>query len=116
MTKKASMKALKLIGNSRKQKKAIIRFHKVRKFFLLIKTNPRARDFVLRKMKEKGIDFNINEALSEDFFEGLTDMFKLECIGCVVFNHKFFQFVEETNSIPYRDNFGYTQPPINTTP
>ena len=95
------MKALELLKNTRQRKRAILRFYKVKKFFLLLKNNPAARDFILKRMDEKGVYFNIEETLSIEFFEGLTDLFKLECLGCVMFNHKFFQFVEETHSIPY---------------
>ncbi len=98
------MKALKMLKNSRKRKKAILRFYKVKKFFLLLKNNPIAREFILKRMKEKGVEFNIEKSLSKEFFEGLIGLFKLECIGCVMFNHKFFQFVEETYSIPYRND------------
>lgn len=95
------MKALKMLGNSRKRKRAIVRFHKAKKFFLILKHNSIAREFTLKRMEEKGISFNIATDLNDEFFKGLIDMFKLECIGCVTFNHKFFQFVEETHSIPY---------------
>lgn len=97
------MKNLELLKNTRQRKRAILRFYKVRKFFLLLKNNPIARDFILKRMDEKGINFNIEKALSKEFFEDLTDFFRLECLGCVMFNHKFFQFVEETHSIPYYD-------------
>lgn len=105
------MKALKLLKNSRKRKRAILRFHKVKKFFLLLKNNPRAKEFILKRMEEKRIDFNIEKELSKEFFEGLIDLFKLECLGCVMFNHKFFQFVEETHSIPYRNDESPTVSP-----
>jgi hypothetical protein len=96
------MKALNNYKSTRKKKRAIVRFHKVRKFFLTLKNNPIAREFVLERAKEKGIEFNIDAELNDEFFLGLTDLMKLETIGCVCFNHKFFQFVDETNSIPYR--------------
>jgi len=106
------MKALRMLKNTRERKRAIIRLHKIKKFFFLLKHNKSAREFILKRMTDKGIDFNIDAALSNEFFEGLIGLFRLECIGCVVFNHKFFQFVEETNSIPYRD---YESPTIIST-
>ena len=78
------MKALKLLKNPRERKRAIIRFHKIKKFFLLLKYNHFAREFILKRMEEKGIDFNIEKALSKEFFDGLIDLFKLECLGCVI--------------------------------
>lgn len=95
------MKSLKILKNSRKRKRAILRFYKVKKFFLLLKNNPIAREFILKRMKEKGVDFDIDISLNDEFFEGLIDLFRLECIGCLVFNHRLFQFIEETHSIPY---------------
>ena len=96
------MIALKLIKGSRKRKKAILRFHKIRKFFMALKYNHSARQFILKRMEEKGVEFDIDKQLNDEFFDGLTDLFRLECLGVVIFNHKFFQFVNDTHSIPYK--------------
>ncbi len=70
---------------------------------MLLKNNSIAREFITNKMKEKDVEFNVDTHLNDEFFEGLIDMFKFECLGVVMFNHKFFQFVESTHSIPYND-------------
>lgn len=97
-------KALKLLKNSRERKRAILRFYKIKQFFLLLKNNSIAREFILKKMDECGIWFDVDIQLNDEFFSDLIDLFKLECLGVVVFNHSLFQFVHQTHSIPYRLN------------
>ena len=90
--------------NARKKKKLILKYDKIVRFFLLIRDNASARDFIVNRMKEKDVEFDIDSALNEEFFSGLSDLIKLESIGCVVFNHRFFHFVQDTMSIPYNKN------------
>lgn len=100
---------------SRKKKKLILKICKAKKFFLLLKNNQVARKFIENKMKEKGVDGNLDEMLSDEFFAGLVALLKLENIGCVVFNHALFQFVENTKSIPYKEDIKTELPDFDDT-
>ena len=69
---------------------------------MVLKYNHSARQFILKRMEEKGVEFDIDKQLNDEFFDGLTDLFRLECLGVVIFNHKFFKFVNDIHSIPHK--------------